>query len=215
MITSEEAIEKLDKIYLDNDFGKYSTASEGICKIFQAICPSLAEDIEEMYFCFASPAIVRGEGNFGSVFPMKLPFRIYIGNLSPLKVASCVSALNCRNTRGVEQIESFVNFLTAFDEQTRTDPPEKRQLQILFDWFAENVSDRVYRTPVKTKNGNWEMWKWKTPITKKGRKETFEKACIPEGFSLKDLTAHILTTGKLPPASRNKFGLTNNAMERD
>lgn len=200
MITSEEAIKKLEMIYNNLDSGKYKYTGDGIRETFKELCPLLKTELDELFFSFSSPVIIRGKAKIASRFQAGLPFRIYIGNISPLKVSACFSALSCPNINGVEKIENFVNFLKAFDERTENVPPGKRQLQILFDWFANNVEDRLWKTPMSYGN----FWDWRQIITGKKtfKKSYFKKAYIPEGFTLKDLTAHILATDRFPDLPR-------------
>ena len=210
MLTPEKTIDKLLRIYSHNDSFKYKTAGEGIRETLNEFCPSLSQDFEQIHFSFIKSNQIRA---YSAESENRVDF--IFEDLSPLKLYACVASLNCKNKSGVDKIDYFVSFLTELSPETLTSPPAKKTVQILFDWYAENVFSRVWISSGLGKGLNGSLWSWSSETKTNKQGKVFEKAYIPENFMLKDIVAHILMTGKLPDTPKRNLGVNQKEEERE
>ena len=121
--------------------------------------------------------------------------------LVPLYLELVWCGLGLGLAHGHQSINRFSSFLTRIDPGATNNPPEKKQLKVLFQWFINNVDHKI---TIKEKQENGTkvcVLSWSEP-GKAPRK--YRRIVLPESITIKDMAYSILATGGLKKLKRKE-----------
>ena len=197
MLTKEDLIHQLFSLNINSSNAEQDQVSSGVRQILTKAFPNKKAELEQLSYSFpeklSSTLLVSPDFSKEPV----LSARIDEKNLSPLTIDVMFLAFELKDKKATEKIGEFVEFLNNFNPDSVNNPPEKKQLKMLFPWFVKNVWWKISIENFNEHKNSWRVLKWTHFPDNKFINAIINQVVVKDSSTLKDLASQILCTGKI------------------
>lgn len=213
MIPEKSPLEQIEDLYklLDSGFlrknalERSNEISDELRRLMTKIYPPGRDYFEQMVFSFVKVGVPQPPFLINTMLKKDLsssnPCAVLVPTnmLVPLYLELVWCGLGLAH--GHHSINRFSSFLTRIDPGATNNPPDKKQLKVLFQWFINNVDHKITMKEKQENGTNVRVLSWSEPgpVTRK-----YKRIVLPESITIKDMAYSILATGGLKKLKRKE-----------